>query len=270
MLVEHNNTLADAVLNIAPNSLTITTPSGGSYFYKSGPDPVSDPSIMRGSSRSYTWIYQLYGNNATSFTITGSLQNSQSNVSPPITVTVGTVKVTSTDLSKTSGILTITYGSFRQTTGTAWSSGMAVTAGANTAFKMDITNNNSTGGCNGGNPNCTYWLSKSTSFNLLQLSGGTNPTPFYIVNGVTLSPLSLTAYSCSGQNDFCLSIPPGQTVTIYFGAANPSTINLQKVPINVNIYTGNIALFGKFASNGGAQGPTIFGQNISVISLSAT
>ncbi|MFY3741156.1 MAG: hypothetical protein HMLIMOIP_001604 [Candidatus Nitrosomirales archaeon] len=274
MLVTHNNTLADAVLDIKPPTTLswAATPSSGSPTPNavkiSGPDPTQDPNILRGSVRAYTWTYELTSQNNTKFTFSGQLQGGKSNT-PTVDVTSRLLKITSTDYSTNSGILTINYTSFHFTQlGGAWTKGWSIQGGERTAFKVNMTNNNLTG---------TFWISRFTTFTLDPL-GSANDVPFYITNETipgSGSPNINKPYTCPAPyaNDFCKSVPPGGTLTLIFAGSTPNegagTMGVNQLSNTPNRYAGNILIFGKFAANKNDIG-TQYGQNLPFMGIDAT
>ncbi len=277
MLVENNSTLSDAVLNIAPNAL-IVTPSGSTL--KTGPVPASDPSILKGASRSYTWTYNLSGNDGTTFYFTGSLANSQSNTASA-SATLQVVSISSSSWSQAAGVVTSNYPSFRWTQGNAWNTGWAVSKDTNTAFKMDITNNNNTGTCAPpANPSCTLWLSKNTVFNMQTIASSAAGSTWFIVAAVnpdgTGQPTS-TAYgsagTCGALTDYCVSIAPGGTTTVFLASGSQGTSTQVKIPnaAGTQLFACTIIIYGKFsaAQPTGSTG-TLYAQQIPFIALSAT
>ncbi len=266
MIVQHNNTLADAVANISPNAPTVTinpsTDGTAMAILMSGPTPVSYSNILSGSSKVFTWTYQLSGQNGTSFTFTGSLTNSQSNTAAPVTVTLNGVKITSTTYALNSGVLSMSYTSFQWTQGGGWNKGWSIPSGtAKTAFKVDVTNNNASG---------TLWLSKNTSF-IEQIVGTAGTTPFFIVNmtDASTTPPTNTAY-CSGTGDFCGYILPNGKLTIYLAANAQDVSTGQSIGGQAGKVTTIILLvFGKFATCGSCSGAA-YGQNLPFIGVELT
>jgi len=279
MLVTHNNTLADAVLNIEPDTLQITpSPSGtGSATLVSGfPVPAKDASIMQGGTRSYTWVYEVLGQNNTQFTVVGKLKEQKSNTDT-ITFSTRLVKVTATDYATTAGILTISYTSFRYTQDdNQWHAGWNISKGEKTAFMLDLTNNNVSG---------TFWISKFTMFDLDPI-GSANDIPWYITNHTNPSmagPNIDKAFKCPGigspaqfVDEYCLSILPGKTIPIYFAAdgpgEGPGTARVQSVPNSVDRYAGFIIVYGKFCNEGALKDCTgiQYGQNLPFMAVNAT
>lgn len=272
MIVTHNNTLADAVLDIKPPTTLswAPTPSGGSPAPNavkiSGPDPTQDPNILAGSVRAYTWIYELTGQNNTKFTFSGQLQGGKSNT-PTVDVTLRLLKITSTDYSTNSGIITMEYTSFRWTQVNAWNPGWSITKGEDTAFKVTVTNNNLTG---------TLWLSKNALF-LMDRVGTANEYPFYITNETTTGspdPVITKAFKCPGQSpippdDYCLKIlsaqnAPNNKIILFFAAKDPNSNVVAAPGATVDRYAGTFIIFGKFCDDGLPKTctGTQYGQNL--------
>ncbi len=271
MLVTHNNTLADAVLNIEPganlgNPPTVTPSGTGSATLKSGyPNPAKDPSILRGSTRSYTYVYEVTGQNNTQITFSGGLKNSKS-INATVSVDVRSLKITSTDYSTNSGILTINYTSFRYTQTPSWSEGWSIAKNTKTGFRVNVTNNN---------VDTTLWLSSKSVFSLSNVEAS-NTFAFFIVNMTTPgSPPTNTAFSCPaesplGPNEYCLKLGPKETKRLYFSSdkvllTTPNTISGN----GVDILSGNLLLFGKFCNSHTCTG-TLYGQNLPFMGIAAT
>ncbi len=274
MLVENNNTLADAVVNITPPT-TLTVTGSATCTPVSGPFPTSDPNILRGGTRSYTWTYQLSGNDGQSCTFQGSLTNPQSNTAS-VTATLKAVTAT-TNWSLTAGIITADFSSFRWTQGNAWHSGWAVSAGTKTAFNMTITNNNTTGVCAGGPAACTFWVSGNSLFNLGTIAINPTNSGWYIVNSVdkdgTGNPTN-TAYgsaNCGSLTDYCVSVAPGASATLSFAAGTPFASTQVKTALGSNLFTGTVLIYGKFSSTQPTSSTgTLYAQQIPFIAVSAT
>ncbi len=276
MLVENNNTLADAVVNVTPPTLlSVTPPSGGTCTPVSGPTPASDPNILRGATRSYTWTYQLTGNDGTFCTFQGSLTNPQSNTAS-VSATLKAVTAT-TNWSLTAGILSADFPSFRWTQGNTWNTGWAVSAATYTAYQMSIANNNTTGVCVNNNNQCNFWVSANSLFNLGTIASNPGNTFWYVAATVTPdgtgNPTN-TAYgssNCGTQTDYCLLIAPGASVVVYFAASGPGTNVHVKMPTGANLYTGTILMYGKFSrSQPTSSNGTLYAQQIPFIAVSAT
>src|SRR5574341_382760 len=259
MLVTHNNTLADAVLNIEPEfnppTPNIDPPgTGTATLVGTGPTPAKDASIIKGGTRSYTWVYEITGQNNTQFTFQGRLKDGKSNTDS-VTFSTRLVKVTATDYATTAGILTIDYASFRYTQqGSSWTPGWTVDNDY-VAFKMDLTNNNVSG---------TFWISKYTMFDLDPI-GSAADTAWYLTNRTDdggTRPEIYQAFTCPAYgsvpaNEYCLSIPSQGTRTLYFGGDAPNALpgSPYHVPklTSTGKYSAFIIIYGKFCNAGAAK-----------------
>ena len=278
MLVTHNNTFADAVLNIEPQitSITVSPPGIGSATLVSGyPIPAKDANIIQGGTRSYTWVYEVLGQNNTQFTVVGKLKDGKSNTDT-ITFTTRLVKVTATDYATTSGLLTVSFTSFRyaQQGDFDWKEGWGLIKNKKTAFNLTLTNNNVTG---------TLWISKYTMFNIDPI-GSTNDVSWYITNETSPgggTPNVLKAFKCppfNGQfsDEYCLSVPAGGTrwLTIAADGPNggPGAGAVQLLPNAVDRYSVFIVVYGKFCNIGQPKdcAGTQYGQNLPFMAISAT
>src|SRR5574341_1034911 len=280
MLVTHNNTLADAVLNIEPQITSITvSPSGaGSATLVNGyPIPAKDASIIKGGTRSYTWVYEVLGQNNTQFTVVGKLKDGKSNTDT-ITFSTRLVKVTATDYATTAGILTISFTSFEYTQrGNPWTDGWSILSAERTGFKVDLKNNNESS---------TFWISKYSMFVLDQI-GSASDISWYITNETIPGgnpPQISKAFNCPAYgsvpaNEYCLSVPKQGTLTLYFAGddvnAQQGSGHVQSVPSagsEPDQYSGFIIMYGKFCNDGAPKDCSgiQYGQNLPFMAVSAT
>jgi len=280
MLVTHNNTLADAVVNIEPEfnppTPNIDPPgTGTATLVGTGPTPAKDASIIKGGTRSYTWVYEITGQNNTQFTFTGRLKGEKSNTDS-VTFSTRLVKITATEYATTAGILTINYTTFRYTQqSSAWTAGWTVD-NDKVAFKMDLTNNNVSG---------TFWISKYTMFDLDPV-GSAADTPWYITNktndgGTPPDPPDIyQAFKCPAYNgqfldEYCLSVPQQGTLTLYFAGDAPNALPGPPNPVpqisSTGKYYGFIMIYGKFCNAGAAKdcSGTKYAQNLPFMAIEA-
>jgi len=275
MIVTNNNTLADAVLDIRPpTGLSPTLIFGsGTATPKTGPVPTQDANILRGSTRVYTWTYELDGTDNTVFRFTAQIQGQKSNTATA-DVTIEPLKITSTDYSSNSGIVTMNYTSFQYTQGLQWKKGWALLKGDKAGFQLNVTNNNVTG---------RLWLSKNTVFAIDALGdaaekvyyitnytrAGTADPEIKYLNG-TASPYTCPGLSPQGPDDYCLSIGPQKTMTLYFSAANPNDGTVtSSLPAQTNRFAASLIIFGKFCNDGLLKNctGTLYGQNLPFIGI---
>ncbi len=249
MIVTNNNTLADAVTNVMPN-LNVSVLSGGTATQVTGPSPSMEPSLMKGSSTSFRWTYNLQGSDQQLFSFTGSVMNGMSN-SDTVSVKIKALTFDQTNFAQSAGTLTINYNTMQWAQGSTWQTGWVIPQNTPTVFKFDITNHNST---------FDFYLSKNTAL-VFYPAGTSSSATFYLVNSVTLgNPPTVTAY-CPGSGDYCTFIPRGQTLPLYFGAAPSSGTTVQKTPAQAGLNSAPILIFGKL-SNSGSSGGIQYGQDI--------
>jgi len=273
MLVTHNNTLADAVLNIEPQltALLPSPPGTGSVTAVSGyPTPAKDANIILGGTRSYTWVYEVAGQNDTQFTFQGRLKDGKSNTDS-VAFYTRILKVTTTDYATTAGILTIDYTSFRYTQhGDPWAPGWTIDSANKTGFKLDLNNNNASG---------TFWISKFTMFDLDPI-GTAGDTAWYITNETSPGgnpPKIEKAFKCPAYgsvpaNEYCLSIPKRQKLILYFAGINPNdgpgVAGVQQLT-SKGQHSAFIIIYGKFCDAGAAKDcpGTPYAQNLPFMAI---
>jgi hypothetical protein len=272
MVVTNNG--SSMLTNIAPSALPTTNPgliytgSGTTLCQASAVSPANYNILAPGSTAIFKWDVTAsgQGGDTCTYTITTPLQNGyQQTVSTKITVT--TVSLTSTSYAANAGILTLNYTSFRwagATQGTTWNSGWSWLHGQTTAFRLNMTNNNAT-------QSVKFYLSKNTLilFYSTHISPSQQPTPFYLVNSTNPATMGSTVYSnCNGQSDYCLSVPPQGTITLYFASATVGGTGAQSFS-NADIDTAFLLMFGKFTATQNGSGP-LYAQNIPYISAVVT
>jgi len=227
--------------------------------------PVSPPSydtLPPGGTAVFKWDLTMSGNaNLAEFcTYTAQLQNPYPGNFAQATVTLKTIKITSTDFATHAGVLSINYTSFRWSQGGGdWHHDWNVPKGANTVFSLDLNNNNVTG---------TIWLSNATTLVFYSVSSSAQ-VPFYIVNNTNVVPTPPTisqSYTCPPLNDYCIGVPGNGTATLYFAAkvsGGNAVGQFSNVPIQ---YTGFLIVFGKYSDTQNDAGSQ-YGQNIPYIGL---
>ncbi len=252
MMVTHNNTLADAVVNIEPEivqpiTINPSNPLNTATLVAGSPTPSKYSSIIFGSTRSFTWLYEVTGQNNTQFTFQGRLKDGKSNTDS-VTFYSRIVKFASSDYATNAGVVWLNYTSFRYTQNSGqWEEGWDLNGTRGTGFKVDVTNNNKTH---------ALWVSKASVI-VFDKIGAAVDSAFYITNitnpdsGDPGSDPDLTAYTCPNPapNDYCLKINSSDAgnnkVTLYFAATDEQLGTANNFG-NVNRYVGYILVFGKY------------------------
>ncbi len=266
MIVTNNST--GVLANVVPNTPVLWTgnplPSNANCAL-GALSSNSYPTLQVGSIAVFTWPLTITGNPGQICTYTAQLQGSSQTVRATVTSTVVSL-VPATTYSQYSGVLTINYTSFRwtQTGSIGWNTGWKVANQTQTAIKINMTNNNSTG---------TFYISKNTllAFYNSRNSPSLQPTRYYIVNytSTPITSISSTAYGgCNGQSDYCLGIPPGQTVTLYLESSTISGTTATQFG-GTDTEPAFLLVFGKFASSQTGTG-TPYAQNIPYIAVIIT
>jgi hypothetical protein len=264
MIVTNNST--GVLANVIPTTQKVTSGSSASTASCTigALSSNSYPTLQIGQTAVFSWPLTIIGNPSQICTYTAQLQGSSQTVQATVTSTVVSL-VPATTYSQYSGILTINYTSFRWAAsgqGTIWNTGWQFPSVTNTAFKINMTNNNSTG---------TFYLSKNTVlvYFASRISPSLQPTKFYIVNSTNPATMGTTAYTtCNGQTDYCLKVLPGQTVTVYFASTTVGGNGAQQFP-GPDVNSAFLLAFGKFASSQTSAG-TLYAQNIPYIAAIVT
>jgi hypothetical protein len=105
-----------------------------------------------------------------------------------------------------------------------------------------------------GSVSSTFSVSSLSQMDFIYLKNGASQiTQFFIVNA-TSTTNNLVEYTCTG-GDYCISIAPGQTVTLYFSATQQQQYgnNANNLGSSNSQYSGSIIMFGKFGSQSYAQ-----------------
>ena len=256
MLVTNNG--SDTLINLAPQ-----TPSKSSGLATCTLGPVSPPSydtLPPGGTAVFKWDLTVSGNAPNSCTYTAQLQNPYPGNTAQATVTLKTIKITSTDFATHAGVLSINYTSFRWSQGgNVWHNDWNVPKGANTVFSLDLNNNNFTG---------TIWLSNASSLVFYAVSSSTQ-VPYYIVQNVNVVPTPPAIsqpYTCPPLNDYCIGVPGNGTATLYFAAKVPGSNAVGQFSNVATQYTGFLIVFGKYSDTQDGAGSQ-YGQNIPYIGL---
>ncbi len=231
-------------------------------------DPINPASsltnLLPGSTATFTWGVKVSGgvtNLSCSYSaaLVGGYPGNYANS----TVTETEVNFASTTLAQNTGIMTLNYSTFRftQSGGTytgQWFTGWNFTASKDTAFSVNMTNNNSTG---------DFWVSSYTQIYFTRTSAS-NTGSFFISGSVTPgNPFTQTAY-CGGS-DWCLRIPSGKTVTVYFASKNSRQGTSNGNIGQTDTYMTNMLLYGKFASSQFGSG-TRYAQSLPYIAFLAS
>ncbi len=247
MVVTNNG--STTLVNVTPNTPTQT--SGLAQCSLSQVSPASYSTLSPGSTAIFKWdvtVNTAANGQTCTFTSSPPLRNGYSGQSVSTTVTAKMVTFSQTLLAQNTGVLTINYTTFRFTQSTGqysnnWYSGWNFTYNIPTAFKIDMTNNNST----------TDFYVSSYSQIYYSETGSSDTGTIYIVGNVTpgSGSFTMTKYCGGGSNDWCLKIPAGQTVTLYFGSfgnLGRSNNNPGHVP-HSDTYMTTLMLYGKFGTS---------------------
>lgn len=272
MLVRNNSTLADAVTNIVPAALT-TNPVNACTTL-TGPTPVSEPTLIKGSSTSFQWTCTIQGTVGQTVTFTGSISSGMSNQATA-SVNIISVSLDQTNFATIAGTLTIDYETIKrvQTGDPDWKPGFSMARNTPTVIKATLTNHH---------PTSTFWIGKNTAIILYPQQGSSNNQAFFVgINGAPGSPPTIGAY-CSGPADYCTGIAPnGGTFILYVGACGPSGSSACSTP-NLNPPGGQtgsliqapLLLFGKMCAPSDVNCPTSngtqYGQNIPFMAIFLT
>lgn len=261
MIVTNNG--SSTLANISPSPLP--SPTGAASCTAGTASPTSYNTLTPGSTAVFKWDIIASGNggDTCTYTITTPLKNGYNQVMSA-TITVTTVSLTSTSYAENAGLLTMNYTLFKWTQQNSWHSGWEVPKGNPTAFSIKLNNNNSTTGTN-------FYISKN-SFVLVLRPGSANTVPFYIVQNVTIGSSSISVSSsqqynnCPSTNDYCVSIPPQQSATLYFAASNVGGGSVQSLPNVAETEATFLLLMGKFSSSQSGSG-SFYAQNLPYLAI---
>ncbi len=264
MIVTNNG--SSTLINVTPQTPTESAGyTATCALVQNQASPPSYNSLLPGNTAIFEWNMTVKGTtNGQICKWTAKLQNGYPGNSASATVTVTQITLASTVFAQNSGIITLNYTTFRWTEGTSWNTGWAPPGSQAVAFSVNMTNNNSTAGSN-------FYISKNTLAFILNAGGSTVNKSYYIVNATTLSPLGATAYSCVGPpvNDYCIGLPPGGTVRLYFyattaGSGTQSPSNILPGPGTPLTFT--ILITGKYATSQNAAG-SLYGQSLPYVGI---
>ncbi|MDE1841772.1 MAG: hypothetical protein KGI09_07810 [Thaumarchaeota archaeon] len=265
MVVTNNG--SSILTNIAPTTPTQTAGIAGCQLGKVTPSTY--PTLQPGSTAIFKWdVIVSSGTNGTSctFTATPPIQNGYPSQRVSAKVTVTYITFTQTLLSKNTGILTLDYTSFRWTEGDGqWHTGWAPPGGNYIAFTVNMTNNNETQT----NPPTNFYVGHNTLLFLTNTKGASS-TSFFIMNSVNRTDLTKSVgYSCNGSptNNYCISIPSGKTVPLYFQASSIGNSDQgTKLPSQGSELALSIVIFGQYTTSQSGSG-SLYGQNLPYIGL---
>jgi len=261
MIVINNST--NTLTGISPNTPVKDPSSNAKTCSLSTVSPASYDTLAPGAVAIFKWDLTVSGDANQFCKYTASLQNGyivpatgQVQTTQPATATTTAVFLSSTTFAQNAGLISIDYAAWNYSAlGSGWQTNWQVPVNQKAVFAMKITNNNSTG---------TLWISKKTT--MMMTAGTASPTYVYVINSTNekANPPTITA-SCT-SNDFCLSLGPEQSMTLYLGADGPASANVQTTPNQAKPATGFILLFGKFGTNTAPSG-ALYAQNIPYIAI---
>ncbi|VVC06240.1 NPCBM-associated, NEW3 domain of alpha-galactosidase [uncultured archaeon] len=258
VMVVANNSTGTVGTTANPITPVLSAPSGTATCTAGSVSPTSYKNVAPGNTVTFTWDVTVDGLTTNSCTYTASLASPYNgySTSPSTTITLTDVTFASTTLAQNTGILSLNYTTFRwYQSGSSWNNGWEFPTATGTAFKMNVTNNNYTG---------TFWISKYTQLFVTRASGGNN-FQFFIVNTTSLNPLTNQKYDgCNGVHDYCKSIAPGSTGTIYFSAGTLQGTTAGSVQQG-DQYAATILLYGKFTTGGQSGSGNQYGQTLPFI-----
>ena len=266
MLVTNNG--SSTITNIIPTTPTI---SGTAVCTLSQASPSTYNTLAPGNTAVFTWTVSIVSgvnNQYCDFTSTPPIQNGYSGQTVTARVTVNLITFSQTLLAQNTGILTLNYTTFRwtQSSGTStgdWFTGWSMPGAPNTVFRFNVTNNNATS---------DLYISYN-SVMVIRGVGSSNILAFYIINSTTPgSPFTITPYTCSNPNDYCLKVPAGKTGVLYFGANRAqagSTSPTQSSLSGATQYYTNLLLYGKFSTSKTNPGST-YAQSLPYIAIVGT
>ena len=282
MMVVINNSTS-TLTNIVPSLLPSPTYGVGNTGQLSctagSVNPPKYNTLAPGNAAFFTWAITASSGNpgdTCTYNLTQPLQNGYiQSTSPPLPLTIAAVNLSSTTYALNSGVLTMTYTSYKWTQGNTWKTGWAFPSQKTTDFQITVTNNNQTSG------NYSLWISKNTQLMLFPTTPPPNnkvvPVPYFLVKCVTQTsgagcdsgPNCSTPPCVTPYVDNSTSIPnQGGSVTLYFGAdtagdgAQQAANSLQP---NTEYY-GTLVIYGKFTKNSGNSGGE-YAQNMPFLAI---
>ena len=259
MIVTNNG--SSTLTNIAPVQPFNPPPTGSALCTYGTASPSKYNVLPPGGTATFTWDVVVSGQSNNSCTFTAGLKNGYPGNTATAKFTVTTIRVTSTDWSTNTGIMTIGYTSFKWSQGNGWNTGWQLKT-KEAVFSLNVTNNNATSGAN-------FYISKQTSL-IFHETGNAGDKMWYISKNVdvtTTPPQISQPYTCSGSpsDDFCVSIPPQGWKILNFTATVTSGGTVQKFA-DTGQYLVYLAMFGKFSSSQSAPGNE-YAQNLPYIAV---
>jgi hypothetical protein len=222
---------------------------GATATYKEGPIPSSKESLSPGDTAFFKWIYTVSGSSDDTITFNATVNNAKQGNFVQESVEFFNIDADSVS-AQNAGVLQMKYESLEWTQGSGWSTGWNLSPTTNTAWRINVTNND---------PTDTFYFGENTAMLLTPTGGGT--TEYYIVNGSTTTPI-VTAYT-----DLGYSVGPGDQLRIYFGASAPGGAGEVKTGSS-GIYESPIMMFGEMCSGGSCPGSgTPYGQTIPFLGI---
>lgn len=264
MMVVINNSTS-TLTNVTPSPLPAPTYGNNTGNLSCTASPVTPSkyaTLEPGNAAFFEWVVTATSGNpgdTCTYKLQQPLQNGYlQSVSPSSPLTIAAVSLSSTTYALNSGVLTMTYTSFKWIQGTNWNVDWSLPNGKVTDFQITMTNNNQTAG------GYNLWLSRNSQLMLFPTTPPPNnkvvPTPYFIVSCVTQ-----TAGPGCNNGPFC-STPPcitpyadnstgmpnqGGSRTLYFGASSAGG-GIQQWSGSLQPtteYYGSLVIFGKFTKN---------------------
>lgn len=259
MVVTNNG--SSTLTNITPASLP--TPTGLASCVASAASPSIFNSLPPGGTAIFKWDIVATsggsGSQTCTYTLTKPLQNGYHQILQA-TITVSPVRFTSTNLSAITGVLTINYTSFQYSQGSGWKNGWSIPSAPGsqqtTGFSFYITNNNST---------ADFYIDSHTQIYFKE-TGTSNSVLLYIMNSTDPFSNTGTSYTCPNSNNFCVKIPAGKSINLYFGSITMQNNNMGNLG-HVDTYYMALLLYGKFIQNGVS---TEYAQDIPFMAILGT
>ncbi|MBI3640200.1 MAG: hypothetical protein HY223_07795 [Thaumarchaeota archaeon] len=256
LIMAVNNNSTGTLTTITP---VLANPSGTLTCTAGSVIPASYKNLAPGNTAIFAWNVTLSGANGQTCAYSASLASPYNGYSASATITGSAVTFAETTLAQNTGILSLNYTTFRWTQGNTWNTGWSFPHASSTVIKVNMTNNNSTS---------DFYISANTQVYFSRTGGG-NSGQFFLVNTTSsLSPLGLQAYTCPSPNDYCIKIPAGKSVPLYFGATTKQGNNLNNLGFTDNFFT-IMLIYGKFSTSQAAAGNS-YAQSLPYIALVGT
>ncbi len=259
MVVTNNG--SSILTNVTPASLP--TPTGLASCLAGTVSPQSYASLPPGGTAIFKWDITASsggsGSQSCTYTLTKPLKNGYSQTIQA-TINVSPVMFTSTNLSASTGVLTINYTSFQYSQGNGWQNGWSFPAAPGgqktTGFSFYITNNNST---------ADFYVDAHTQIYFKE-TGTSSSILLFIMNSTNPYSNVGTSYTCSSPNNFCAKIPAGKSIHLYFGSQTIQSNNMGNLG-HADTYYMALLLYGKFIQNGVS---TEYAQDIPFMAILGT